>query len=74
MKKYVIGAILGITGTLVVQHVYKTNEKLQAVIDKAAKEFGLDKPGEAGRTLNFFDKASLVWRRVSLIWKKDKRN
>jgi hypothetical protein len=64
VRKYVIGIIIGIAGTITVQHVYKTNAKLQAVIDKAAKEFGLDKPAESGRTLNFFDKVSLIYQRL----------
>jgi hypothetical protein len=64
VKKYVIGIIIGSIGTLAVQHLYKTNAKLQAVINKAATEFGLDKPGESGRTLNLFDKCSLIWQRL----------
>jgi aminopeptidase-like protein len=64
MKKIILGIVVGSCGTLIIQHVYKTNEKLQAVIDKAAKEFGLDKPGESGRTLNFFDKCSLIYQRI----------
>jgi hypothetical protein len=65
MRKYVVGIMLGVTGTLVAQHLFRTNEKLQAVIDKAAKEFGLDNPNQpGGRTLNLFDKCSLIWQRL----------
>jgi hypothetical protein len=73
MKKYILGIIIGATGALVIQHVYKTNEKLQAVINKAAKEFGLDNPEESGRTLNFFDKLSLVWQRLHLIMHRTRK-
>jgi hypothetical protein len=73
MKKYVLGIIIGATGTLAIQHVYKTNEKLQAVINKAAKEFGLDNAEESGRTLNFFDKLSLVWQHLSLIMRRNSK-
>jgi hypothetical protein len=64
MKKYVLGIIIGATGTLAIQHLYNTNEKLQAVLAKAAKEFGLDTSNESGRTLNLFDKMSLIWQRI----------
>jgi hypothetical protein len=64
MRKYVFGIILGIIGTVTVQHIYKTNAKLQSVINTAAREFGLDNPNESGRAMNFFDKCSLIWQRI----------
>jgi hypothetical protein len=62
MKKVIIGAALGIGGTLFIQKLYRENTKFHFFIDKTTKDLGLD---SASGSLNFFDRASLIWQRLS---------
>jgi hypothetical protein len=60
MNKIVLGVLLGVGGTLFIQHNYKKNARFRYTVERAKKELGLD---SAQESLNVFDKLSLIWQR-----------
>jgi hypothetical protein len=62
MKNIIIGAALGIGGTLFIQKLYRENTKFHFFVDKTVKDLGLD---SAQGSLNIFDRLSLIWQRCS---------
>jgi hypothetical protein len=73
MKKVLFGTVLGISATLIVQNLYNKHGKFYALVENVKsglknreQETELAVEG-AERALNFFDKASLVWRRLTRI-------
>jgi predicted small secreted protein len=62
MKKVILGIILGIAGTLVVQRIYKYDPEFRTLVKRVKSDLGTT-TNATGNRIGFLDRVSLIWQR-----------
>jgi hypothetical protein len=66
MKKFIIGSIVGAMATVCVQKLYKKHGNFYTFVNGVKQDMS-NEAKVTSRTLNIFDKISLILRRAKLV-------